>query len=344
MEQPSRIKKIVRDWTPPVFWAFLAWLFFRTFMFEPFNIPSASMRGTLLEGDYIVVNKLAYGARIPITPLSVPFAQQKYYLDWIQVPYCRIPGFSDFYRNDVMVFNYPMETEFPIDHREHYIKRCVALPGDTLEIDSAQVYVNGKIATNPEHLQYLYVVVTDTAGLDSSFVADMGMEWAAFSPMKGHYYLYMTPAIADTLRTLKNISSVIMNVKGRGDYDPDIFPRDSAMKWNLDYYGPVIIPKKGDSVLLSRHNFSLYKRIITEYEHNKVDFRSDSVLVNGSPWYKFRLNYFFMMGDNRHNSWDSRIWGFLPEDHIVGRASFILFSSNSEPIAQKKARWCTSIK
>lgn len=346
MEMNPRIKRLGKEWGSAIFWAFIAWLFIRSFMFEAFSIPSASMRSTLLEGDYVVVNKLSYGARIPITPLSVPMTHQRAYLDWIQLPYMRIPGFSDIKHNDVVVFNYPMETEFPVDHRTHYIKRCIGLPGDTLELDSAQVYINGKVAENPAGMQYVYSVITDTVGIDSNFVAAMGMEWAPYTPMHGHYYLFMAPAVADSLKTLPHISSVVLNVMQEDAYDPNIFPYDPNLKWNMDNYGPLVIPKEGDSVKITPANISLYKRIITVYEENKITMRNDSVFINDTfkPWYTFQMNYYFMMGDNRHHSEDSRFWGFVPEDHIVGRASFILFSSNEEPIGTKKARWWTWIK
>jgi signal peptidase I len=340
----SGIKRFYKEWMPSIFWAFIAWLCLRTFFFEAFNIPSGSMRSTLLQGDYIVVNKLAYGPRLPITPLSLPFAHQKFYLDWFHLPYLRIPGYSSVQRNDVVVFNYPMDAQFPIDHREHYIKRCIALPGDTLEVDSTQVYVNGKRAQDPEGMQLLYAVNTDTSGIDSNMVRQMGIEWATYMPMKGHYYLYMSPALADSLRGKKNISSVILNVHKRGFYDPDIFPHDTTYKWNVDFYGPIVVPKKGDSVKLSSKNINLYKRIISVYENNKVLALGDSILINGkrAQYYTFKMNYYFMMGDNRHESLDSRFWGFVPEDHIVGRASFILFSSNKEP--GRTGRWLKWIR
>ena len=346
MSSDSRLKLFAKEWGSPLIWAAVLWMVIHLFIFQSFSIPSASMRSTLLEGDYIVVNKLAYGARLPITPLSVPFMHQKGYLTWIQLPYWRIPGLSEIKHHDVVVFNYPMEDEFPIDHRTHYIKRCIALPGDTLEIDSAQVYINNKPDPQPEGMQYLYSVITDTIGIDSAFIAKMGIEWAPFTPMHAHYYLFMTPVIADTLKNMKHISSVTLNVMNKDAFDASIFPHDPNLKWNMDYYGPLVIPKKGDSIKISLSNIKTYKRIIQNYEHNELKIGIDSVFINGKcdPYYTFKMNYYFMMGDNRHHSEDSRFWGFVPEDHIFGRASFILFSFNKEPVAQRKARWCTWIK
>src|SRR5688572_7532939 len=194
MDQPA-LKKTIKEWSRAGLYAFLAWLFLRAFFFETFNIPSASMRRTLLEGDYIVVNKLAYGARFPITPLSFPFSQQKNYLDWIQVPYFRIWGYADIQHNDVVVFNFPMEAnDFPVDHRTHYIKRCVGLPGDTLQIADKAIFINSRQIVFPAQVQYSYSVTSDTTGIDSATIAGMGIELV--SSIQNRYTFFMTERVA----------------------------------------------------------------------------------------------------------------------------------------------------
>jgi len=342
----AAVKKTTIEWGKAALYAFLAWLFLRAFFFETFNIPSASMRRTLLEGDYIVVNKLAYGARLPITLLSFPFSQQKNYSDWIQVPYSRIWGFSEIERNDVVVFNFPIEDEFPIDHRTHYIKRCVGLPGDTLHITDRSVFINTKEIPFPEQVQYSYTVTSDSTGIDSATIADLGLEMKNEVPDLNRYFFLMTNAMADSLQKMKNILSVELNTQPSEYYESECFPSDYNFKWNVDNFGPIVIPKVGDSVLISTTNLPLYERVIVNYEKNDLKVKNDSVYVNGKfcKYYKFKMNYYFMMGDNRHSSNDSRVWGFVPEDHIVGKASFILLSLTDEPKVSRWGRSFTWIK
>lgn len=329
----AAVTKTTKEWGKAALYAFIAWLLLRTFFFETFSIPTGSMRRTLLEEDYIVVNKLAYGPRFPITPLSFPFSQQKNYLEWIQVPYFRIWGFSDIGHNDVVVFNYPMEDEFPVDHRTNYIKRCVGLPGDTFQLAEGTVYINAKEIPFPQNAQYSYAVESDSTGIDSATMANLGLELKNELPSLHRYTFLMTDSRADSLRKMKNILSVEKNIQPAAYYESECFPSDYNFKWNVDNFGPLIIPRAGDSVPLSVNNLALYRRIIVNYEKNTLEVKNDSVYVNGAicTYYTFKMNYYFMMGDNRHVSHDSRVWGFVSEDHIVGRASFILLSLTSEP-------------
>jgi len=267
------IHNLLRAATRVLFVSFITWLVIHLFFFQAFHVPSASMNNSLKEGDYILVSKLACGPRVSITPLSLPFSNGNYFLDWIQLPYMRLPGYSDIRHNDVLVFNYPVEINLPVDERKPYVKRCVALPGDLLLVDSGCVYINE--------------------------------------------------------RSLPIAGAVVESSLAKRDfYNPNYFPNNARYKWNLDYFGPLKVPSKGDSVLLSTDNIVLYKKIIETYEHNKLEERKGSFYINGvlRKAYVFKMNYYFMMGDNRHNSIDSRLWGFLPEDHIIGRASLILYS------------------
>jgi len=232
------------------------------------------MNSTLVEGDYIVVNKLVYGARIPITPLSLPFGHT--YVDWIEIPYTRIFGFSDIKRNDIIVFNFPLETELPIDHRQEYVKRCIALAGDTIQLKKGIVSVNGK---------RLKDVLT-----------------------------LLVPRDANGKRTFIDSSF----------FNPAIFPNSSSFRWNADHFGPLIVPKKGNRIALTSNNLTFYKRIIEVYENNTLEVKGGKVYVNSifQKSYVFKMDYYFVMGDNRSNSVDSRFWGFVPEDHLIGKVVY----------------------
>jgi signal peptidase I len=273
------------------FLAFIIWLVFHLFMFQVVYVDSASMRNTLFEGDYIVVNKLAYGARLPTTPLSLPFSSTKSFLNWIHLPYLRLPGYTHISRNDVMVFNLPTDDYLPVDERELYIKRCVALPGDTLKMDSARIFINSKIQND-------------------------------IQPLPG------------------------FKISSKNMYNPNFFPNNSHFKWNLDYIGPIVIPKKGDSVKLTIDNLDLYKKIIGIYENSKLETKGPDIFINGKKInsYTFKMNYYFVLGDNRHNSIDSRYWGFVPEDHIIGKASMLLYSSSKDTSVVKTREKFSIIK
>ena len=256
-----------------IFWSLILWLSIRIFVFQVFKIPTSSMNNTLKEGDYILVNKLAYGTRIPITPLALPFGT--IYSDAIQLPYLRLLGYSSVNYNDIIVFNFPLEDELPVDCRQEYVKRCVGLPGDTLQLKKGVVFINQKKNSDPDSILFLYNANHQRILIDSSA------------------------------------------------YSPDVFPNSSSIKWNADYFGPLYIPKKGEHILLNKKNMFLYKRVISIYENNALVVRNDSVFINDCyrMTYTFKMNYYFAMGDNRYNSIDSRFWGFVPENHLIGRVS-----------------------
>ena len=291
------------------------------------------MHGSLFEGDYVVINKLAYGARLPFTPLSLKINGTKNYTDLIQLPYCRIFGFSAIKKNDIIAFNYSLTDEEPIDMREEYIKRCVALPGDTIRIINGKVSVNS-IIDEPENIYNHYSVAT-TNKIDSSFLQNLDVMVDSHlkkNPDDDGGEFFMNSKQAGELFKAGNIKSVTLNIYPIDFYHPAIFPNYSVYPWNIDHFGPLWIPRKNDSVLCNKQNLLLYQRIIERNEKAVLSFRKDSVFINGkyNRYYTFKQNYYFVMGDNRHNSIDSRHWGFIPESHIIGKASFIIYSPKNK--------------
>ncbi|HEU4716255.1 MAG TPA: signal peptidase I, partial [Bacteroidia bacterium] len=217
---------------------------------------------------------------------------------------------------------------YPVDHRTHFVKRCVALPGDTLQIIDHEVYINGVLLPMPQKVQLNYTVKTDTANFKKLHLEKLGLMREGREGKYEMLTMTLTQRQADSLRLVKEIISVDADISRAGLYDEQLFPHSESFPWNLDNYGPVVIPKKGTTVKLTVDSLPIYERIIVNYEHNTMSVKNDSIFVNGkyTTSYTFRMNYFFMMGDNREYSMDSRYWGFVPEDHIVGRAVMILFS------------------
>lgn len=307
------------------------------------------MEKTLLVGDFIIVSKINFGPRVPNTPLTVPFSHQtmpfttdvKSYLDWIQFPYFRLPGFSSIKNNDVVVFNYPLEDEKPIDHRTHFVKRCIALPGDTLQIIDKIVFINSDAMEAPEKSQFTYNIKTGTKKLDNRFLEELEINEGGQVSEHGDYQFALTKEAAGVFQNMEQTHEIKERIEKKEVYNDYLFPFHSDFPWNIDHYGPLVIPKAGDSIEISVKNLPLYQRIISNYENNLLETRNDSVFINGNYTrnYIFKMNYYFMMGDSRHHSSDSRYWGFVPEDHIVGKAIFILFSVNKNAAWYKKLRW-----
>ncbi|WP_026896822.1 signal peptidase I [Daejeonella oryzae] len=343
-------KSAGREWFDAILFAVIAATLIRGLFIEAYTIPTGSMEKTLLVGDFLFVSKVNYGARMPITPVSFPFAHHsmpiigtKAYYDGIQWKYRRLPGLSEIKRNDVIVFNYPMEADSPynrpVDKRENYIKRCIGIGGDTLRIINAQVYINGKPAETPQFGETNYAVKSDGTDFNPQKLEDMDIEVQRAT--EDDYYFNMTAAQAETIKNWENVKSVIPVIRPINEFEPQIFPHNQRFKWNEDNFGSVIIPKKGWNVKLDSTNFPLYERAIRVYEGNKVEQNGNQIVINGKPAdnYTFKQNYYWMMGDNRHNSLDSRYWGFVPEDHIVGKALFVWMSWDSDGTFLSKIRW-----
>lgn len=326
------------DWLRAFGIAFLLVIFIRGCVIEPFTIPSPSMEKTLLNGDFILVNKMAYGPRIPITPLSTPFVEKKWYLDFWQLPYSRIFGSPDIERNDVIVFNYPVEDEFPVDHRTHFVKRCVGLPGDSIGIIDTKVYINSVLQNYSNYTQHNYSLKTKDAGVDSLFLDTNDITEGGLISQKGDYSFSLTNNNYLKLKAYKNVISIDLNIEKNELWDETVFPYSQVYPWNIDNFGALYIPKKGDTLILDSNTIVLYRRLIKTYENNTLEVKDNTFIINGDTTNKYvtKMNYYFVMGDNRHNSMDSRYWGFLPEDHIVGKAWIIFYSYNK---SKQKTRW-----
>ncbi len=350
-----KILATFKEWMKAILLATILIILFRVFCFEAFTIPSQSMEKSLLTGDYIIVSKLSYGPRVPITLLSIPFIHQRFpfspetksYLDWIQLPYIRLGGAPDVKKNDIIVFNYPIDDENPTDQKIYFVKRCVAVSGETLEVRSGLVYVNDVYADKIDKLQFTYKVKTDLDTIDSNLLNKFEITDGGRLANKGEFSLTMTTENADSLKTYPHIKRVTPLLEKKDSYNNYLFPENDFFLWSIDNYGPIYVPKAGDMVHLTLDSLVLYKRIISVYEKNDLRVTNDSVFINDTycTHYTFKMNYFFVMGDNRHNSVDSRFWGFLPEDHIVGKAVTVLMSINKADEGNKIRwnRWFKSI-
>ncbi|MEB0261173.1 MULTISPECIES: signal peptidase I [unclassified Mucilaginibacter] len=355
-------KSAGREWADAIIFAVIAATLIRTLFIEAYTIPTPSMERSLLVGDFLFVSKVNYGARTPITPVAFPFAHHtmpilgtKAYWDGIKLPYYRLPGLSEVKKGDVVVFNYPMEADSPyfrpVDKRENYIKRCQGAPGDTLSLINAQVYINSKAAPNPPGEQTDYAVTTNGMDLNPQILADLNVSY--YDPSQPTPT--MTKDAAAKLKTYSNVKSITPNYKQPGMADPfnpvfpagypkyKLSPLNKDFDWNVDNYGPIIIPKKGWTVKLDSLTLPIYGRAIEVYEGNKLEIQhgNGKILINGkeTTTYTFKMNYYWMMGDNRHDSLDSRYWGFVPEDHIVGKALFVWMSWDDNASFFGKIRW-----
>ncbi len=351
-------KTTSREWIDAIVFAVFAATFIRLFAIEAYTIPTSSMEKSLLIGDFLFVSKINYGPRTPNTPLAVPFFHHtipvlnaQAYSELVNLPYYRLPGFEEIENNDVVVFNYPMEGFRPVDKRENYIKRCVGIPGDELEVKEGVLYINGDEAYRPEFMQHSYHVKTNGTGFNKRVLRKLDITEGGRVSNNGDFSLTMTDAAKEKLAKLNNVQLVEPNLAEPGDYAEYIFPNsdpelvsteNNRFFWNVDNFGAITIPQKGATIDLTVKNLPVYERLISFYEGNDLKVEEDRIYINGmeADSYTFKMNYYFMMGDNRHNSADSRFWGFVPEDHIVGKAVFIWLSiDRSATKLSEKIRW-----
>ncbi|WP_339044615.1 signal peptidase I [Cardinium endosymbiont of Tipula unca] len=341
-----------KDWIGSIFFAAIAATLIRWMIISLYVIPSGSMESTLLSGDFVLVSKLHYGARTPATPLQIPLSHQTIlgtkipsYLDWIQLPQYRLPGLVKIKRNDIIVFNTPVDLDRPVDLREYWIKRCIALPGDLIRISHKQVYVNDQLIDKCNSIQYRYFIKTKRP-LNNAFFEKNSFRNPVISttPSREGYTVYATPEKVSQLTTV--LPSYVQSVEpiedAVGIFNPSIYPFSPAFSWTKDNFGPIVVPQKGTTIQMNEENIALYGHFIKRFEGKKdVQFTRNECWINGQQihTYTFLRNYYFVMGDNRDQSSDSRFIGFIPEDHIVGKAVMVLFSSDRSKSFFGGMRW-----
>ena len=411
---------IVKNWLDPIIFAVVAASIIRGFFFEAFTIPTSSLEKSLMVGDFLFVNKVCYGAKVPQTPIAFPFAHHtlpfststKSYLEWIKIPYMRLPGYSKPSNGEIVVFNYPdgdtvalgfQDMSYyqlarsigyqnvhnpkhypfegsnrqvgkivarPIDKREHYVKRCVGIAGDKLEIKDGELYINDKLSPMPKEAQHHYFVkckdpiftveLLDDLDIyyDEAFqlsfyqqaINDSSILYSFVDNQPHHpeheffkeykstllsndtvlYCLNLTQEKAERILKMQGVFSVKKEIKPKGLKDSNIFPHNNSYSWNNDNFGPFTLPKEGTTVKIDTGNICLYEKMLSTYDDgiHPVTKQGAQVLYDGKPItsYTFKQGYYWLMGDNRHNSADSRSWGVVPFDHVVGRPVFVWFS------------------
>ena len=370
------------DWLDAIIFAVVFVTFINMFFFQAFKIPSSSMESTLYTGDHLFVSKLTYGPRVPQTPLTIPFTHnvafgKESYSTLIQNDYRRLKGFRGVERGDIVVFNFPNGDTIltkapaddyyawvrtsgreytidrlgpvivrPMDKKDHYVKRCVAIAGDTLTVREGLVWVNGIQQETYPGLQLTYRVVTDGEKFSQRVVDQLGLnakELYYDARMPGYPWMALTADKLEKVKALSHVVEVTPNLETGAD--PEVFPFNGN-GWSRDEFGPLWIPCKGATVELTAENLPLYERIIRDYEHNTLEVSDGAVTINGEQTkeYTFKQDYYFMMGDNRHNSLDSRYWGFVPEDHIVGTPAIIWLSTDGNKKFPQNIRWKRFLK
>ena len=391
--------RAVMGWVDAIVYALVLVYFIFAFIGQNYKIPSSSLEKSLLVGDYLWVNKMVYGPRVPQTPLHFPLAQHtlpilntKSYIDQPQFEYHRLAGRRDVERNDIVVFNYPCgdtvalkvqnpdyyqivnslkaqgvedprryiadrPEEFgevvwrPVDRRENYVKRCIGLPGERIKIVDDVIYINGKAIENAENVQFNYIVEVNSA-IPREQWEEVGVRWEdhGVEPHKSQFdgrMFYDVPLTADAKAIVEKWPQVVAPLRYEREFydlsgDYSLFPGNDPYGWTRPNMGEIWIPKKGATLRLNKYNLPMYERAIHTYEGNDLEVKDGQIYINGVPTdkYTFKMDYYWMMGDNRDRSADSRYWGFVPEDHVVGTPIWVLISFDEErSLLDGKIRW-----
>jgi len=362
----------VCSWIDAIVFALVAVYFINLYIFQNYQIPSSSLEKTLRVGDFLYVSKMAYGARVPQTPLSMPLVQHtmpewlgggQSYFDHPHWDYKRLKGWTSPQKGDIVVFNFPAGDTVcslmqnpdyytlkhyygeaflqqrkdafgelitrPVDRRENYVKRCVGTPGDSLKIVDNVIWIksDGSEWTEEparEGLQLNYYIQTDGHIFSAKYLEKIGISVADRVQVDATtWHFPLTEAMHEELAHNPHVLAMVVEPEERGGA---VYPMGHN-EWTRDNYGPIYLPKKGDKIRITEENYWLYKRIAEAYEFQPIAIGEE---------YEFRMDYYWMMGDNRHNSADSRYWGFVPEDHIVGRPVFIWLSIDKD---KHRIRW-----
>ena len=415
------------EWVSSIVFAVVAATFVHTYFIQPYVIPTGSLERTLRIGDFLFVSKFHYGARVPMTTLAAPmvhdtlpgFRTRSYIADvnpetyktsWLnklQLPYMRLPGFETVEKNDIVVFSLPSDTLYqffraekavkkPIDKKSNYVKRCVGTPGDSLAVIDGFVHINGEKFKLSDRAKVMYdYTIYSQKGVSSKLLAELDAsdylrKYISTSLNENQYnalrpYILggnttsdgkielvtqesgiptevirqfrislteekprsrvanLTDDMVAQLREDPAIDSVVRTNEPKGQYTGAFPQKPSLYPWNNDNFGPIYIPRAGATVDINARTIPLYKKIIRDYEHNDVKVSGQKVFINGEEAhsYTFKQDYYWMMGDNRDHSEDSRTWGYVPADHIVGKPVFLWMSFDhfNEGIAKWKPRW-----
>lgn len=335
---------IIREWLKALLIAVFIILGIRYLVFDLVSYSGSSMERTLLKGDVLVVNKYNYGSRLPMRILPQSWTNLFFSTDTLprvqQLPYGRLPGNRDIQHNDLVFFNTPSFHHLAIDMRRPRAKRIMAMPGDTLEIRKSVVFKNNIALEYNDNIQFNFLVETRRGKIDENFLEGLTISEARKLRGGNRYLLPLTREMKDTLQKRPGITHIR---KSPADFLPEINPPfgKDAQKWNSDNFGPVVVPFKGMTIDLDSANFDKYFYHILYHERVKPEWRNDSVFMESryATDYTFRMNYYFVMGDNRHNTTDSRMWGLVPENHIKGRVSGVFLSFDKESGLIGAIRW-----